>query len=220
MSQGINFEKHRSKKEISKKIHPNLKHEIREYVFYFLKVFVLVAIVFTFIRTNVFYPTSVDGISMKPTLNQNDIIYIDLFSSKFSDYQRGDIVVVKPPEIFERTGELFIKRVIGLPGEKVGFDGGQVLIYNDNYPDGIILDEMYLTDIETFPGANTNGTSEISNTLGPNEYFVLGDNRSNSVDSRSFGEVPKNMIVGKGFYQNSEKFDDMFINLPKYNINN
>ncbi|NJL97041.1 signal peptidase I [Candidatus Gracilibacteria bacterium] len=221
MTQGINFERHRNSGEITKKIHPNLRFEIREYIFYFLKVFVLVAIVFTFIRTSVFYPTSVDGISMNPTLNQNDIIYIDLFTSKFSDYKRGDVVIVRPPEIFERTGELYIKRVIGLPGEKVGFDNGQVQIYNDNYPNGIVLNESYITDdIQTFPGTSAQGTSQISNKLDSNEYYLMGDNRPNSVDSRSFGVVKKNLIIGKGFYQNSEKFEDKFIELPKYNINN
>jgi signal peptidase I len=221
MYQGVNIEKNRSAKEIAKKIHPNLKLEIREYFFYFLKIFLFVAVIFTFIRTNVFYPTNIDGVSMQPNLNQSDLVYIDLFTPKFGDYKRGEIVIVKPPGIFEKTGDIYIKRVIGLPGEKIGIIDGKVQIFSDNYPDGIILEEGYIpNDTKTFPTNNSINGNQISNKLLENEYFVIGDNRSNSTDSRSFGAVNKKEIIGKGFFLNSKQFQDKFIELPKYNINN
>ncbi len=219
MAHRVNIEKHRRSEEITKKIHPNLKHEVREYLFYFLRVFFTVAIIFAIIRSNVFFPTSVSGISMQPNINENDIVFINLFTPKFSSYSRGDIVVVRPPGVFEKNNEQYIKRVIGLPGETIGIQDGRVIVFNDNYPDGEFIDETYIPE-DTKTIAANNQSSFISDKLDNNEYYVLGDNRTNSIDSRNFGPIAKNRIIGKGFYIDSEIFEDSFIELPRYNISN
>lgn len=132
--------------------------------------------------------TTVSGSSMEPTLQNGDSLMVDKLSYRFGEPQRFDIIIF-PPRLNEDT--LYIKRVIGLPGETVRIDD-----YGNIYIDGEILDEDYGLEIIRNPGQ-----ANMPIFLGDDEYFVLGDNRNNSSDSRvpQVGTVNKKEIVGKAF---------------------
>ena len=142
------------------------------------------------IRFFVATPFIVSGSSMEHTFENNDYLIVDRLTYDFSTPSRGDIVVFGLPQ--EPSRDL-IKRIIGLPGETIVLSGlnPTVTIINSAHPKGFTLDEPYLT------AENLGGSSDIRQTLGENEYFVLGDNRKVSADSRIWGVLPKNDIVGR-----------------------
>jgi len=108
-------------------------------------------------------------------------------SYRFGEPERGEVVVFRFPQDPSRS---FIKRVIGLPEETVILEGNTVIIKNEDHPDGFTLDEPYV--------ASENGrSSRMTVELGEGEYFVLGDNRKESADSRVWGNLPREFIVGK-----------------------
>ena len=139
------------------------------------------------LRYFVIQPFFVLGASMEPTFDNNDYLIIDELSYELGDPKRGDVVVFKYPY---DTSQYYIKRIIGLPGEIVEFKDGRVMIKNKDNPDGFFVDEPYLENAkETFGGGPV--------TLGYNEYFVLGDNRVASSDSRRWGALKTEFMVGK-----------------------
>ncbi len=141
------------------------------------------------IRYFLIQPFYVKGASMEPTFYDQEYLIIDEISYRFSAPGRGDIVVFKYPR---NPKEYFIKRVIGLPGEKVQIKNGEVYIYNSQSPFGKEINEDYLdAKIKTY------GLNEEIIILDDNEYYVLGDNRNASKDSRSFGSVDESFLVGK-----------------------
>ncbi len=146
-----------------------------------------VATVF-FIRTFLFQPFLVSGASMEPNFQNGYYLLIDEISYRFRAPARGEVIVFrypKDPSVF------FIKRVIGLPGERVTGEGGRIRIYkNAEDKQGFLLDETYLPATTRTPGS-------YDLSLGSDEYFVEGDNRSFSFDSRQWGSVKRNLIVGE-----------------------
>jgi signal peptidase I len=158
---------------------------------------------------------------MYPTYNEidksSDTILIDIFTPKFSSYQRGDVVVARSPN-FDKTGELYIKRVIGLPGETIIFDDGKVFIQNNDNPKPTRIDENAYLKSEIVTYKNSQNTKNIENIISPDEYYLMGDNRTASSDSRVFGPIKKGQILGKEFYRLTPN-SGWFI-LPKYNISN
>lgn len=146
------------------------KNYIKEFLPYFMIILVVVLI-----KTFVVSPIRVNGASMNPTLNDKDIMLLDEISYRFSDIERFDIVVVKEED------EYLIKRVIGLPGETVEYKNDKL------YIDGKYVKEDFKHK-ETF---------DFSTTLGKDEYFIMGDNRTNSTDSRVFGPISRDKIMGK-----------------------
>lgn len=153
-----------------------------------------------FLTAHVFQPYEVDGQSMETTLQHSDrlIVYklpktMANLTNKSYIPSRWDVIVFdRPPQLSapESTQHL-IKRVIGLPGERVQVKDGKVTVYNKDNPEGFNpdLNQEYAGDI-----VSTGGVVDI--TVGPNEVFVLGDNRGNSSDSRIFGPIPASIIVG------------------------
>ena len=94
-------------------------------------------------------------------------------------------------------------------------------MYNENYPDGIILEESYLGDtVRTYKSVQRADKGFVEERLGAGEYFVLGDNRTQSQDSRSFGEVEKEEIIGRVFFRLDSQEGPRFFDLPRYNIAN
>lgn len=141
-------------------------------------------------------PHQVSGHSMETTLMDKDYVLTDKVSYKVGDPQRGDIVVFHAPPDANcpvGTGCDFIKRIIALPGEEVSVRS------NGIYINGVKLDEPYLDEgIQTEAGNFTRGRSI---TVGQDEYFMVGDNRPHSSDSRAWGPVNKSQIVGKAFFR-------------------
>ena len=141
-----------------------------------------------FIRFFIAAPYVVQGASMEPTFDDWNYLIVDRLSYQFESPQRGDVIVFDLPQ---DTSRALIKRVIGLPGETVVLEGQKVTIINKKYPEGFTLAEPYLDP------ANLTGRNDLQVTLGPSDFFVLGDNRRVSADSRIWGELPRSDIVGR-----------------------
>jgi len=135
----------------------------------------------------------VNGDSMLPNFHNGEYVLTDKLTYKFREPQRGEIVIFKAPP---RPRDEYIKRLIGLPGERIKIQNNQIIIYNDGHPEGFILHEDYLEN-----GIITQGKSAITPntvfTIPDGNYLVFGDNRENSSDSRHWGPVPKSMLVGR-----------------------
>lgn len=154
-----------------------------------IKSIVIAVILGLLIRNYVFNIASVNGASMENTLHHKDLLFC-LSYKKFQEVERDSIVVIKPPIPGEKRK--FIKRVIGLPGETVTIKDGQV------YIDGKLLDEPYVKD---FTPAHLDGDVDDEFVLGDGQYFVMGDNRLNSEDSRAFGPITKKNIYSFAVYR-------------------
>ncbi len=137
------------------------------------------------IRVYVAQPYIVSGSSMVPTFQNGNYLIVDQLSYRIREPERGDIVIFKYPK---DPSKFFIKRVIALPNETLEIQDGAVTIKNQMSPDGFTLDEPYnmseFNDTMTF-------------TLGEAEYFVMGDNRGASLDSRYWGALPRALVVGR-----------------------
>jgi signal peptidase I len=123
----------------------------------------------------------VDGASMQPNFATSQRVIVDRVTMMLSGPSRGDVVVLDSPQTKD---ELLIKRVIGLPNETIVIQDGRV------YVDGKLLDESYVNNFCTMRSCNGEWQ------LGPDQYFVLGDNRSHSLDSHAFGPVSRSSIIG------------------------
>ena len=139
------------------------------------------------IRLFIAQPFIVSGDSMDPTFANNQYLIVDELTYRIESVQRGDVIIFKYPN--DQT-KYFIKRVIGLPGETVQINGTKVTIKNTTNPQGLTLTENYIAP-QNFVQDQT------LTTLGPNQYFVMGDNRGASFDSRSWGPVDKSLIIGR-----------------------
>jgi len=154
-------------------------------------IIILVKIVQAF----VIQPFIVDGASMLPTYHNQEFLLVDKFSYRVSSPTRGDIMIFK---LYENNnnpyeGKHLIKRVIGLPGERVVIRGGVTTIYNDQNPNGFLLPEPFVTFKEV--------TKEADQTLDEDHYFVMGDNRAQSYDSRDWGPLDVSNIKGQVLFR-------------------
>lgn len=172
---------------------------------------VIAGAIFVVIYAFLFRPFEVNGQSMYPTFHNGEYILTNLIALKLSPLKRGDVIVFKAPPDAEKD---YIKRVIGLPGDKISLQNGDV------YIDGEKLDESaYLPpDYKTYGGQFLKENQEI--TVPENNYFVLGDNREYSSDSREWGFVTKDKLIGKSFivYWPIQKFK--VVQDVKYNVEN
>jgi len=151
-----------------------------------IKIIIVALLIVISIRYFVFQPFLVRGQSMEPNFSNSDYLIVDEISYRFDDPQRGDVIVFRSPAY---PSQNFIKRVIGLPGEEVIIEKGVIKIIKEG--EEVILDESeYLYD-------NTNGDTHV--VLNNQQYFVLGDNRDSSYDSRRWGPLPEENIIGKVF---------------------
>lgn len=165
--------------------------------------FVLIAIIIVLpIRTLVAQPFIVSGSSMFPTFQNNQYLIVDQISYRFEDPKRGDVVIFRYPL---DTSKFFIKRIIGLPNEKVIIEDGVVSIETANGKKET-LDEPYLQNISK---------DSMSIELKDGEYFVMGDNRTASSDSRIWGTLPRKNIVGRALVR-LLPVDSMGVNPGEY----
>mgnify|MGYP001607557202 FL=1 len=166
------------------------RSEIFGFIWEILKVVVISLAIIIPVRYFLVQPFFVRGASMQNTFMDGDYILIDEISYRFREPQRGDAVVFKFPE--DHT-QFFIKRIIGLPGETVEVVNNKVIVYIARHPNGMTLDESaYLSSTQ-----RTNGT--VKTILRNDQYFVLGDNRLQSSDSRYWGSLSRDLIIGRVF---------------------
>lgn len=148
--------------------------------------FAIIALIIVLpIRIFIAQPFIVSGASMVDTFHNNEYLIVDQLTYRFEDPDRGDVVIFRYPR---DPSKFFIKRVIGLPGDTLSIDGDVVTVTNETYPDGFVLPEPYVYSTMD---------SYLTVTLGPGEYFVMGDNRNASSDSRSWGTLDEGNIVGR-----------------------
>jgi len=177
---------------------------VGSFIWEVIKVFFWALVIIIPVRVFLFQPFFVQGASMEPNFEDGDYLIINELGYKqsnisiaglhiftadsFKDLKRYDVAVFRYPV---NPQQFFIKRVIGLPGEEIKVENGKVFIYNLQNPDGFMLDESeYLS-------ANLFTTGKLDIKLGQDQYFVLGDNRKASYDSRVWGAVPQSDIIGK-----------------------
>lgn len=147
---------------------------------------VLIAVVA--IRYLIAQPFIVSGASMSPNFATNDYLIVDELSYRFHPPQRGDVIIFHPPI---DPSAYYIKRVIGIPGDHIEIKNGVVTITNKEYPNGIVLNEPYITK-DTL-------TEDVVKDVPAGDYFVMGDNRPESYDSRAWGLLPDQNITGRAF---------------------
>jgi len=152
----------------------------------FLFALIIVLIVLP-IRLFIAKPFIVSGTSMLPTFNTWNYLIIDQLTYRFSPPKRGDIIVFRPPR---NPSQFYIKRIIGLPNETLKLSGTKITIFNTQHENGFTLNEPYVS-----PQNQKDTTMTI--TLSNNEYFVMGDNRKVSYDSRYWGPLTRNKIIGR-----------------------
>lgn len=174
--------------EKSVKVNNYKMKKIASVIFELVKIIVIALAIVIPIRYFLIQPFYVKGASMEPTFYDHEYLIVNELIYRMDEPKRGDVVVFKYPRNPE---QYFIKRVIALPGESIKIENGIVYIQKIDSEDWLLLDEsQYLNEsVKTYP----NFELEVLE----NEYFLMGDNRSSSLDSRIFGAVEKNFIIGK-----------------------
>lgn len=163
------------------------KNSFAGFIVEFVKITVICLAIIIPVRYFLIQPFIVKGESMEPNFSNKEYLLIDEISYRLKEPQRGDVIVFRYPR---DPSQYYIKRIIGLPGESVEVNDGRIIVENGKHPRGIEIKEFYLPASEKTPG-------ELKYTLGAEEYFVLGDNRKASSDSRVWGALPKADIVGR-----------------------
>jgi signal peptidase I len=157
--------------------------QVARFSFDLLKTLAVALLIVVPLRVFVAQPFFVRGSSMDPTFHNGDYLIIDELSYRFRSPKRGEVIVFRYPK---DPTQFFIKRIIGLPGETVSGENGVITV--ERFGERIVLHEPYIASL-------TPDTFRI--TAGPNEYIVLGDNRGASADSRRWGVLPRDLIVGR-----------------------
>lgn len=152
-----------------------------------IKVVIISLLIIIPIRAYVMQPFFVSGASMEPSFDTGDYLLIDQVSFRFREPSRGEVIVFRFPN---NPSEFYIKRIVGLPGETVEIRDGDIYIYNKETPNGFLLDESTYQHFGFTFG-------NIKTQLSDNEYFVLGDNRSASSDSRRWGPLERDLVIGR-----------------------
>ncbi len=152
--------------------------------------FTLLALIIVIpIRTYIAQPFIVSGPSMDPAFATGQYLIVDQISYYFENPQRNEVIIFRYPFDLKT---FYIKRIIGLPGETVSMEDGKVTIINNEFPNGILINDSFIAE-------RHRTTETFKKILGPTEYFVMGDNRAESSDSRSWGPLEKKYIVGRPF---------------------
>jgi signal peptidase I len=164
-------------------------------LFEVVETLVLTLVIFLGIQTFVAQPYKVQQGSMETTLLPDQYVLVDKLTPRWAPYAHGDIVVFDPPESWSAgNGVPFIKRVIGLPGDRVELRDGKVFV------NGIALDEPYIFVEDGVPQTTDPAPGGASEWLVPDgELLVMGDHRQQSADSRSFGPIPISHVIGRAW---------------------
>jgi len=180
--------------------------KILSFIWETLKIVIIALVIVVPVRYFLFQPFFVRGQSMEPNFENGDYLIVDELSYRLRPPERGETIVFKyPHDITQR----YIKRIIGLPGETVEVKDGRVTIDEVNKEQLVLNESNYLAS-----DVITSGNLKI--TLGSDEYFVLGDNRPVSSDSRRWGVVPKSDIIGQVYFRAWPISDFEKIPVPNY----
>lgn len=179
---------------------------VRLFVLDFIKVFVIAIAIIIPVRWFLFQPFVVTGDSMLPNYEDGNYLIIDEITYRFREPERGEVVVLRFPN--DRS-QFFIKRIIALPYERVVIEGGHVTVYDLSGEQGKLLKEEYL------PGNNIT-YGNIDRRLNADEYFVLGDNRLSSSDSRVWGPLKRKDIVGRVYVRVFPIKEFNLFDVPQY----
>ncbi len=179
-----------------------------QYIGELIKIIIIAAAIILPIRLFVVQPFYVKGLSMYPTFDGNDYLIVDEVTYRFSKPTRGDVIVFMHDPVEHKY---FIKRVIGLPGETVEVANDMVKIFNTAHPDGFALDEKEY-------GPMHGPSMLVRTTLKDDEYFVLGDNRPVSYDSRRFGPIHQSEIAGRVVLRGLPFNKFRFFTTPQYDL--
>jgi signal peptidase I len=175
-------------------------------LFEVVETLVLTVVIFLVIQNFVAQPYRVEQESMQRTLEQGQYLLVDKLTPRFDAYSRGDIVVFTPPNEGAENATPFIKRVIGLPGDRVEIKSGGVLV------NGKKLDEPYIYDRQS-----TEATGEQETFSVPaGTVFVMGDHRANSTDSRVFGPIPLSNVIGRAWLRYWPITTVRILDVPRY----
>jgi signal peptidase I len=151
---------------------------------------ILAIIIVVPIRVFIAQPFIVSGASMEDTFHSGEYLIVDQVTYRFHEPKRGDVIIFRYPK---DPSKFFIKRVIGLPGDTVSIEGSTITITNTESPNGFVVNEPYIKSM-------VNGTY-LQETLGDREYFVMGDNRDQSSDSRVWGVLQEERIIGRALFR-------------------
>ena len=174
-----------------------------------VKIVVICVIIILPIRLFVMQPFYVKGASMEPNYSNGQYLIVDEISYRFREPRRGETIVFR----YKDNKQYFIKRVIGLHGERVKIENNNKIIYNSEYLDGKKLSEIeYLDDTVITTSPNSDFVD-----IGENQVFVMGDNRGASLDSRRIGTVSYDDIIGRAVFRGFPFTKIGLIQSPKYN---
>jgi signal peptidase I len=155
---------------------------------------VLTLVLFWVVQSFVAQPFRVQQVSMEQTIHSDEYVLVDKLTPRFDPYHRGDIVVFAPPENAEtRPGDPFIKRIIAIAGDTIELRDGSVVV------NGVVLDEPYVYAVDEVAQPTEPESDDVSWTIKPGELFVMGDHRARSSDSRLFGPIGVDDVVGRAW---------------------
>lgn len=180
------------------------------FIFDFLKVFLIAIVIIIPVRWFLFQPFVVTGDSMLPNFQNRNYLIIDELTYRFREPVRGEVVVLRSPN---NASDFFIKRIVGLPGERVFINNGHVTVFDSSGGSGLVLEEPYLEK-------NNITYGNVDRVLGGDEFFVLGDNRLSSSDSRIWGALAEEDIVGRVVVRVLPIKKFQFFEQPVYNFSN
>lgn len=177
---------------------PGLPGDARRWTLEVVQIVLVAALVYLVLSTFVTQPFEVEMDSMTPALVAGDHLLVDRLSPRWNDYARGEVVVFDAPAPYDADGIPYIKRIIGVPGDRIELENGRVSLTT---PGGTTdrVDEPYLDPGTTTLPQGPDGTRTWE--VGEEEYFVMGDNRDGSVDSRTFGPIARSRIVGRAWFR-------------------
>ncbi len=154
----------------------------------FIKTVAIIILIAFFVRFYLIQPFVVEGSSMEPNFHNAEYLLVDKISYRFREPKRGDVIVFHPPN---SPALNYIKRIIALPGEQIEIKSGEIFV------NSVRIDEPYIPTGKTL--VRNSEAANLSQKLGTDQYFVLGDNRDHSSDSREWGNVPKANIIGRAW---------------------
>lgn len=163
----------------------------------FLQTFLIAAAIFIFVYHFLCQPNQILGASMEPNFNNGEYILTDKITYRLRQPKRGDVIVFQYPGNLKTD---FFKRIIAEPGESILIHNGRVYVFNEENPNGVELKEYYIPD-DFYTSGGSRFPTDIKTLVPLDSYFVLGDNREKSSDSRAWGTVPREDIIGRAIFR-------------------